>query len=117
MEIIARPHVVFECIVTLRGKRRNMARASAYWHIPTYLQTNSANCTIKYLIILGSLTRQTERCAPPPPLPRSQSLLLIHPPKLYKKLFPEKNAFIQTQTLAAGGVRYIFPLDRRGFTT
>jgi hypothetical protein len=50
MEIIARPHVVFVCIVTLRGKRRNMAHVPAYWHIPAYLQTNSNNCLIKDLI-------------------------------------------------------------------
>jgi hypothetical protein len=38
MEIIARPHVVFACIVTLSGKRRNMAHVPPYWHIPAYLQ-------------------------------------------------------------------------------
>jgi hypothetical protein len=50
MEIIARPHVVFVCIVTLHSKRRNMARVPAYWYIPAYLQTNSTNCLIKDLI-------------------------------------------------------------------
>ncbi len=70
IEIIARPHVVFECIVTQRGKRRNMARVSAYWHIPAYLQTNSTNCTIKYLIHFGLINTPNGalRASRPPPI-------------------------------------------------
>ncbi len=36
--------------IALSGKRRNMARVPAYWHIPAYLQTNSTNCLIKDLV-------------------------------------------------------------------
>jgi hypothetical protein len=70
MEIIARPHVAFECIVNLRGKRRNMARVPAYWHIPAYLQTNGTICTIKYLIHLGLINTPNGalRTSPPPPI-------------------------------------------------
>ncbi len=43
MEIIARPHVVFVRIITLRGKRGNKARMPAHRQNPIHLQTNSSN--------------------------------------------------------------------------
>ncbi len=43
MEIIARPHVVFVRIITLRGKQGSKARVPAHWQNPIHLQTNSTN--------------------------------------------------------------------------
>jgi hypothetical protein len=77
-----------------------MARVSAYWHIPAYIQTNSTNCTIKYLIHFGLINTPNGalRASPPPPISIAASYS-----SYTKSYFQKQNAFIQTQTLAARG--------------
>ncbi len=56
-------------------------------------------------VFSGSLTRQTGRCAPPPPLVAA-SLFLIRPPKIYIK-------YIELGPPMSKG--FFFPLDHRGY--